>query len=409
MIVRILEIARLYLFTNYSSRSMLIFGFLLPFLFTFVVGQAISGYEPDDASQTWPLVVVNADEGSLGTRLIERLNNDPFLTTETASDSAARLQVESEEKAAALFIPTDFSDRVLNGESLNLEFQMNLAEPMAAQVVEQAVLAGLSEVNSWLTVADSSVKIAAALDLFNLVSEVDEAEYFDAAVSAGHQAIQETPPIIVEARKGVRETESQINIPTGVGQTSPGMLVIFTMFTVLGGASGLLQEREVGTLRRLMVMPMDKIVILAGKMLGMFTVALTQTLILILGGAYLFGVNWGRDLLALAALTIIYAFTITGLAIMIAALVRSYAQLDALSAIIVIPMAGLGGAMWPIEIVPPIMQKIALFLPTGWALRGFHDIISRGLGLEEILLEVGVLALFGVAFSLIGLWRFKYE
>ena len=43
MITRILEITRLYLFTTYRSRAMLIFGFLLPFLFTFVVGQTIAG------------------------------------------------------------------------------------------------------------------------------------------------------------------------------------------------------------------------------------------------------------------------------------------------------------------------------------------------------------------------------
>ena len=409
MIARILEIARLYLFTMYQSRSMLIFGLILPLLFTFIVGQGISGFEPDDGLQSWPLAVVNADEGDLGERLIERLNADPFLAATDFAESEARAQVEQQEIAAALFIPTDFSEQVLAGEDLNLEFHMNLAEPVAAQVVEQAVLAGLSEVNSWLTIADSSVQIASQLGLFDAVESADESTYFDAAVLAGQQAMQDAPPIVVEARQGVRQEENQIVIPTGVGQTSPGMLVIFTMFTVLAGASGILQEREEGTLRRLLVMPMSKITILAGKMAGMFAVALTQTLILILGGTFLFGVNWGNDPLALALMVLAYGFSITGLAILIASLVRSYAQLDAISSLIVIPMSGIGGAMWPIEIVPAFMQQLALFLPTGWAMRGFHDIITRGLGVEAILLEAGVLLLFGMAFTLIGLRRFKYE
>jgi hypothetical protein len=42
-------------------------------------------------------------------------------------------------------------------------------------------------------------------------------------------------------------------------------------------------------------------------------------------------------------------------------------------------------------------------------MHGFHDIVTRGLGLEEILLEAGVLVLFGIAFLAIGVWRFKYE
>ena len=72
-------------------------------------------------------------------------------------------------------------------------------------------------------------------------------------------------------------------------------------------------------------------------------------------------------------------------------------------------LASLGGAWWPIEIVPTWMQKIALMLPTGWAMRGFQDIIVRGLGLQEILLEAVVLIGFGLLFLSIGIWRFRYE
>ncbi|KAA3645859.1 MAG: ABC transporter permease [Chloroflexi bacterium] len=409
MIARILEIARLYLFTMYQSRSMLLFGFVLPLLFTFVVGQAIVGFEPADGQQSWSLAVVNADVGDLGQQLIERLNDDPSLAAVATEESEAVRQVEREEVAAALFIPADFSSRMLAGENLDLGFQMNLAEPISAQVVEQVVLAALSEVNSWLTIADSAVEIASQIGLFDTSIGVGQAEYFDDAVIAGQEALQEMPPVVVESRQGVREAESQGGIPSGVGQTSPGMLVIFTMFTVLGGAAGLLREREEGTLRRLLVMPMNKITILAGNMLGMFVVSVTQTLILILGAVYLFGTDWGNELVALAIMILVYGFSITGLAILIASLVRSYAQLDALSAIIVIPMAGIGGAMWPIEIVPPFMQQLSLFVPTGWAMRGFHDIITRGLGVESILLEAGVLLLTGAVFMLIGLWRFRYE
>lgn len=42
-------------------------------------------------------------------------------------------------------------------------------------------------------------------------------------------------------------------------------------------------------------------------------------------------------------------------------------------------------------------------------MRGFHDIITRGLGLEDIFLDAGMLALFGVVFLAVGVWRFQYE
>ncbi|HNB53263.1 MAG TPA: ABC transporter permease, partial [Anaerolineales bacterium] len=75
----------------------------------------------------------------------------------------------------------------------------------------------------------------------------------------------------------------------------------------------------------------------------------------------------------------------------------------------IMTLASLGGAWWPIEIVPQWMQQLALALPTGWAMRGFQNIITRGLTLNAILLEVGVLIGFGLLFLTVGVWRFKYE
>jgi ABC-2 type transport system permease protein len=55
------------------------------------------------------------------------------------------------------------------------------------------------------------------------------------------------------------------------------------------------------------------------------------------------------------------------------------------------------------------MQSLALALPTGWAMRGFHDIITRGLGLAEVAPEAIVLVGFAVLFLVIGIWRFRFE
>ena len=36
----------------------------------------------------------------------------------------------------------------------------------------------------------------------------------------------------------------------------------------------------------------------------------------------------------------------------------------------------LGGVYWPIDMVPDLMQKIALGVPQTWAMAGFKEIIS---------------------------------
>ena len=96
MLRKILDITWLHIKTTYQERSTLIFGFLMPVAFTFVIGVGISGFDPgDDSPQTWNLNVVNQDAGELSTLLINRLSGDPIL--EVAEVDAAIASAELEE------------------------------------------------------------------------------------------------------------------------------------------------------------------------------------------------------------------------------------------------------------------------------------------------------------------------
>lgn len=64
------------------------------------------------------------------------------------------------------------------------------------------------------------------------------------------------------------------------------------------------------------------------------------------------GVNWGQSPAALAVLISTYMFAATGLGIMLAALVRTEAQASTLFPVVTIIPSMLGGAWWPIEIMP---------------------------------------------------------
>jgi ABC-2 type transport system permease protein len=104
-----------------------------------------------------------------------------------------------------------------------------------------------------------------------------------------------------------------------------------------------------------------------------------------------------------------FAFAITGLSMAMAAWARTAAQVNSLNTLIVLSVAALGGAWWPLEIVPPWMQTVGHLTPVAWAMDGFHDIITRGLGASAVLTEAGVLLVFGVVFLLLGMLRFRYE
>jgi len=117
----------------------------------------------------------------------------------------------------------------------------------------------------------------------------------------------------------------------------------------------------------------------------------------------------GRMAAALALMVLATTFAIASLGMMIAGLARTFAQAAALSNILMYSIAAIGGAWWPIEITPAWMQQIARLTPTFWAMQGYNDIITRGLGLPAVLPEALVLLGFGALFLAFGVWRFRYE
>ena len=83
--------------------------------------------------------------------------------------------------------------------------------------------------------------------------------------------------------------------------------------------------------------------------------------------------------------------------------------MNGLALLFAITLAALGGVMVPTFIMPAFMKTLSLFTPHAWALAGYHDVIMRGLGVQAVLRETGVLLAFACAFFAVALWRFRFN
>jgi ABC-2 type transport system permease protein len=63
-------------------------------------------------------------------------------------------------------------------------------------------------------------------------------------------------------------------------------------------------------------------------------------------------------------------------------------------------LAALGGCWWPIEITPEWMQRMAMLLPTGWAMDALHKLVNFGQPAASVIPH---LLIFAVA-SLVTGW-----
>lgn len=403
MIKTIFHIAGLYLKITYSSRAVLISQLLMPLLFTFLIGQGTANEAPDTSSTTveWTLLVANEDDGALGENLITLLEQDVALRVQQVGLDTAVTSIENDEQLAALFIPTTFTADLLNSGNVSLDFYAKPEDVRRVQPIEQAVLAASSQLEGFVTAAAITTNVTE--QTFGV--EMDEVQ-LETAVSQAQDAWQ-TPPIALQ----VNEDEIVVDalIPDGIEQSSPGMMAMFATFAMIGGAAVLVVERQAGTLRRLLVTPVSKTTILLGKLLGILLIGLIQMVILIVAGNLMFGVAWGNNPLALALVVLAFGLAVSSLGMMMAAIVRTPAQINAISTLFVLSLAALGGAWWPLDIVPGWMQVIGRFSPISWAMDGFHDVITRGFGITAVLPEVGILLAFTAVFLLVGIGRFRYE
>lgn len=68
----------------------------------------------------------------------------------------------------------------------------------------------------------------------------------------------------------------------------------------------------------------------------------------------------------------------------------------------------LGGAFVPLEIIPPIMEKVSYFTPVRWAMESISD-IQQGAQFSEVYKYLFIIILFAVTFFVIGVYKTAKE
>jgi len=293
----------------------------------------------------------------------------------------------------------------MNGEEVEASFLF--ADFNNSQRVREEIQLVMNRVSAAVAAAQTAVDEAEIVASF--ADAAERQAYFSQALAAAREKLN-PPPVGVEIEVATQlEEENEWANFTGTKQSSPGMVVMFGMTTMLGIAIVLVQERRMGTMRRLLTTPASKASILAGKYVGAFALGLLQTAILIVFGRLAFDVPWGNDPLAITLIVFSFSLAITSMGIFFATLVRTEDQAGSLMTGAAMGMAALGGAWWPIAITPPFMQTLGHLFPSAWAMDAFQAIILRGSTVADILPETGVLLGYAVLFFLLGTWRLKFE
>jgi ABC-2 type transport system permease protein len=423
--MKIFDIAIKDMTRSFRSLFALMFMFGVPLLMATMFYFMFGGLSQDGTGYSLPatkVVVANLDQGgpgfeaaraqfpaalqanSMGDVIVSILQDKGFadLMQVTLADSAeaARAAVDSQEAGVAIIIPADFSEQFssLSGQA-TIEMYKDPTLTLGPGIV-QSIMSQLMDGMSGAKVAvDVAVKQTGSSNP-QLIGQV--VQQYMAASPSGDQA---SALVAAQVPASSRTPTDPLN--ARIGMILGGMTVFYAFFTGASTAQSLLKEEEEGTLPRLFTTPTARSTILGGKFLAIGLTVIVQMAVLYILGPIIFGIHWG-SLWALVVATVATVLGAAGFGIFLMSLLKSVKQSGAVfgGILTVTGMMGMINIFTMGAISNPTIDRIALFVPQGWATRALLQVMN-GAALSDVALTALVLAAIGAALFLVGVLRFQ--
>ncbi|OEF97433.1 ABC transporter permease [Desulfuribacillus alkaliarsenatis] len=190
---------------------------------------------------------------------------------------------------------------------------------------------------------------------------------------------------------------------------SLGVLVMFVALNLITSAGSIIEERQKGTWHRILASPTSYWSIMFGLFIKLFTVAWIQTLILLFSGKYLFGAPWSQGYFEMVVVLSVYIFSMTGLGLFLASVLKSLGQVSAVATIIVMIGTMLGGVFFPMEDTSRIISIISTISPQSWAAHALMEILTAGVPLSSLIRPLMWMMAIGAVMLVAGVYRIKLE
>jgi linearmycin/streptolysin S transport system permease protein len=369
------------------DRSALLIGVVVPLGLAFIFNSIFSGVS--GASNVISLGVVNADHGTASeqftSQVLPAVGRSGLITIHTEPSLArARALAANGTLAAVIVIPAGFSARVQAGQPASMQVIGNVDAPISTEVARSIAESYAADLNR---VRLSVATVAGTTSLSP--GRIQELAAQAAAASA--------PVAVSDVSAQTRELNQKSFF-------AAGMAVFFLFFTVQFGVTSLLEERNDGTLARLLAAPISRASILGAKLLTSFLLGVVSMAVLVAATTVLFGATWGNP----AGVTVLIVTAIlaaTGIMALIATLARNAEQAANWQSVVAVILGLIGGTFFPVSQAPGILSSITFVAPQAWFLRGLGDL--RGGGVSVVWVPALAMLAFAAVTGGLALFRLR--
>lgn len=381
------------------DRRALILSLFIPFFLMLLVGAIFKTDTGSGGTTTVNVPVYVEDQGPVGQQILAVMQQTPALTVEMKTSAAdARKLVEDGDRSAAVIIPAGLSDAVAQGKQADITVLTTPSNRDYRALVVSGVMGNIVQ-----TFATGQIAGQVAVDAVK--NSGANADPNAVARQASQQAVQlsQKPPLSLQTQVA-KQNQSDNNYD----QVVPGYALMFALFAVGAGAGTILDEKEAGTWKRLLVAPISRWALLGGKLGAQFVRALAQIGLLFLVGKLFFHIDLG-SVPAIILLIIVTAFATTALGMLLVSVVKTRDQLQPITTLVVLTFSALGGSWFPLFLMPTWVQQVSKVTLSSWAMRGFNDLMIFGKGFASALPSILALVIYGLVCFLLAIRFFRFQ
>jgi len=363
------------------------------------------------------VAVVDEDQSEISQLYVSRLESYDALKLAHLSRDEAIDQVRTGKQVAAVCIKEGFGDgfeTIFDSNDPRLEIAVDPARRMESGYL-QGLLAKAqfealgekfldrdwmrSQVDIWRSDVENADDLTAKqIDIFlNFFDSYDEllSDVNDTYYKKGLEGGMLNVATLDVRRESKWPTSSfQITFPQAIIW---GLLACSATFAI-----SIVSERKVGTFQRLLVAPLSRANILAGKAMACFFACIVVICIQTAGAKFIFGMPINKPMFFVpAAACAILCFV--GLMMIVSTLGRTEQAAAGLAWALFMIMAMLGGAMVPLIAMPQWLRSVSHVSPIKWSILAMEGAIWRNFTLTETVTPCAVLLAIGSVSFLLGL------
>ena len=334
------------------------------------------GYSATTDVRNIPLAVWDQSRSVESRALLDAFRAADYfrIAYDVGSNDEIRDLIERGDVRAALIIPTDYSQKLLEGDA---------------------------QVSMILDGSDATVG-GTALSTARLIGQSHATKLLQERAALSGRSTMVKPPLEVMTQVWYNPdlVSAHFMIPGVIG------MILFAITSILT-ATTIVRERERGTIEQLIVTPIRPWELVVGKLTPYVILSLFDTLMVLAIGHLWFGVPVRGDLGLIIVLSGLLLLSGLGIGLFASTIANTQQEAMMTTWMTLLPSIFLSGFFFPLEAMPKVLYWISFIIPLRYYLVIVRSLLLKGVGIAAIQDQAIALAIFGVAIMGAAAMRFR--